>query len=190
MASELITNSLVSFICARNFTYAGEEYTIGEDFPQENATNIQTLVRTRYVIPVVDDLNDAPRHWFRDVRVRSDVLAKLGVSGEHLLNKAAPEWNVSDHIADDVIEYVNQHPELLLDVLNAEKNSEKPRTTLIAKLEKMLPDPEEETEDEKSEATEENQEQPETEGQTEETQPEEETAKSEPEEKNDGAPQD
>lgn len=80
MPSQLFTNDAVSFVCGRNFTYAGVDYKVGEDFPEEAALNIETLVRTRFVIPVVEDRSAKPRHWHREVRVRSEVMEKLGVA--------------------------------------------------------------------------------------------------------------
>ena len=38
MPSQLVNNSAVYFICARDFTYAGEHYKMGEKFDQDLAT--------------------------------------------------------------------------------------------------------------------------------------------------------
>lgn len=77
MPSQLFTNDKISFVAAKNFTYRGESYEIGDDFPQEQANNIETLVRSRFVIPVVEELTDKPRHWHRHVRPRAEVLERL-----------------------------------------------------------------------------------------------------------------
>lgn len=90
MPSQLYNNSAVEFICARNFVFNGAEYSLGEEFPQENAgKSLEVLVRTRHLIPVVDDWGNKPRHWFREVRLKSDVVGRLvsEAQGEHLLNK-------------------------------------------------------------------------------------------------------
>jgi hypothetical protein len=79
MPSQLYANSDVTFVCGRNFVYNGKSYVTGTDFDQEDAvSNIETLVRTRFIIPVVDDTGTKPRHFHREVRLRDDVLAKLG----------------------------------------------------------------------------------------------------------------
>ena len=88
MPSQLYDNKGVSFVCARNFTYNGEKYEIGQDFPQEDLVDSpEVLVRSRYLIPVVDSWEDKPRHWQREIRLKETVLAKLGRTGESLLNK-------------------------------------------------------------------------------------------------------
>jgi len=97
MPSQLINNDNVSFICARDFVYAGEEYKLGQDFDQEIAVGqIELLVRTRRLIPVVEDSSVKPRHFHREVQIRENVLRKLGVLkreksttvvGESLYNK-------------------------------------------------------------------------------------------------------
>lgn len=78
MPSQLYNNSAIEFVCARNFTYDGVDYTCGEDFPNR-ADNIETLVRARYIIPVVETRHDKPRHWHREIQERELVLRKLGV---------------------------------------------------------------------------------------------------------------
>lgn len=79
MPSQLYANSDVTFVCGRNFVYNGKSYVTGTDFDQEDAvSNIETLVRTRFIIPVVDDTSTKPRHFHREVRLREDVLTKLG----------------------------------------------------------------------------------------------------------------
>jgi hypothetical protein len=100
MPSQLYDNDAVEFICGRNFVYNGEEYTLGEKFPQEKALNLETLVRTRHVIPVVEDWADKPRHWHREIRLKSEVLGKLkSAQGEWLLNKPK-----TDDLPQSVIE--------------------------------------------------------------------------------------
>jgi hypothetical protein len=96
------------------------------------------------VIPVVDDKNDATRRFHREVRVREDVLNKLGISGEHLLNKTvteAPvdEFKVEDHNADSVVNFAQAHPDQLEKVIKAEKDG-KNRSTLLTRLDKLKQD--------------------------------------------------
>ena len=77
MPSQLYKNEGISFVCAKNFKWRDTEYHQGDDFPQEEANNVETMVRSRFLIPVVDDLDDKPRHWHREVQLRDQVMAKL-----------------------------------------------------------------------------------------------------------------
>jgi hypothetical protein len=77
MPSQLFENQAISFVCAKPFKWRGTDYHQGDEFPQEEANNVETMVRSRFLIPVVDDLSDKPRHWHREVQLRSDVMAKL-----------------------------------------------------------------------------------------------------------------
>lgn len=87
MPSQLITNTNVYFICARNFVFAGEKYTMGQEFDQDlSVGRIDQLVRTRYLYPVVDNIEDKPRHWHHHIHLRSTLEEKLGL-GESLYNK-------------------------------------------------------------------------------------------------------
>jgi hypothetical protein len=70
MPSQLYTNDGITFLAAKNFTYRGEPYEIGEDFPQEEANNIETMVRARFVIPVLEEDALRPRHWHGHIRTR------------------------------------------------------------------------------------------------------------------------
>ena len=84
MPSQLLTNEAISFIVGKNFIFNGQEYSYGEEFDQDAvripANNIETLVRNRFLIPVVDDFKDKPRHWYREIKLRSDVEAKMGLT--------------------------------------------------------------------------------------------------------------
>lgn len=88
MPSQLYDNEGVTFVCAKNFTYNGKAYEIGTDFPDEDLVNSpEVLIRSRFLIPVVESWEDKPRHWHREIQLKSVVLEKLGVTGESLLNK-------------------------------------------------------------------------------------------------------
>jgi hypothetical protein len=79
MPSQLNKNDKVSFVAARNFSSRGKDYQVGDDFPQEDARDIEVFVRSRYVIPVVDDIEDKKfiRHWHRHIRPKDEVLERL-----------------------------------------------------------------------------------------------------------------
>lgn len=69
---QLLNNEGISFIAAKNFTYGGTEYVMGQEFPQEEARNIETLVRARFVLPVLEEGALRPRHWHGHVRTREE----------------------------------------------------------------------------------------------------------------------
>jgi hypothetical protein len=124
MPSQLFNHDAVSFICGRNFTYNGKDYTVGQDFPQDEfVSNPETMVRTRYVIPVVDSLSDKPRTWHREVRERGEILERLGVA-----------YHPAEHTVAEVKEFVEAHPEQAPEILEAEQEG-KDRATLVPVLE-------------------------------------------------------
>lgn len=80
MPSQLYKNSAIHFICARDFTYDGVEYKMGDDFDQDLAPgHLDLLVRTRRLFAVVEDSADKPRHWHHHVWVKSEIKKKLGL---------------------------------------------------------------------------------------------------------------
>jgi hypothetical protein len=70
MPSQLIKNEGITFLACKPFTYRGTPYSIGDDFPQEEANNIETLVRARFIIPVLEEGYLRPRHWHGHIRTR------------------------------------------------------------------------------------------------------------------------
>jgi hypothetical protein len=105
MPSQLLKNDKVSFICARNFSSRGKDYSVGDDFPQEDARDIEVFVRARYVIPVVEELEDKPRHWHRHIRPRDEVVERLGRDRVQLKMPDEPD-------SDEVVNLeVLTHPE-------------------------------------------------------------------------------
>lgn len=139
MPSQLLTNEAISFIVGKTFTFHGVEYEYGTDFDQDvvrvPANNIETLVRNRFLIPVVDSYEDKPRHWYREIKLRSDVEAKMGVGGEAPAGRpGAPEtYNPGDHTIREIKGYVEEHPEELESIIAQEENGQG-RTTLLTWL--------------------------------------------------------
>lgn len=85
MPSQLYNNPHVYFVCARNFTWAGKEYKLGEKFEQDIAPGrLDMLVRNRWLYAAVDRIEDKPRHWHHHIWVKSILDEKLG------LEKVAP----------------------------------------------------------------------------------------------------
>lgn len=148
MPSQLVNNTNVYFICARNFTYAGEQYTMGEKFDQDLATGqIDLLVRTRWLYAVVDSIEDKPRHWHHHIHLASTIQGKLGL-GENMHNKPSRvtkptkaeareaeeltgEFDPAAHSVPEVKEYLETADEdEQLRVLEAEENGKKRKGVL------------------------------------------------------------
>jgi hypothetical protein len=109
MPSQLINNEAISFVCAKNFTYAGEDYQMGDDFPQEVAKNIESLVRARFLIPVIESTDDKPRHWHREVRTREEAMEYLNRDRVQLRMHHEPD---SDEVVDiEKLTYPETTPE-------------------------------------------------------------------------------
>jgi hypothetical protein len=152
MPSQLLTNEAISFIVGKTFTYNGVEYPYGTDFDQDvvrvPVQNIETLVRNRFLIPVVDSYDDKPRHWYREIKIRSDVEAKLGLpEGAGGAPPPAPGrpsrpteetgYDPGDHLIREVKAYQAEHPEETQELLDKELAG-KNRATLVAWLQEQL----------------------------------------------------
>jgi hypothetical protein len=107
MPSQLYKNDNISFVVARRFSSRGKDYEVGDDFPQEDTDKIETFVRARYIIPVVDSLEDKKhiRHWHRHVRPKDEVLSRLARDRTQLVMPSPPD-------SDEVVNLnVLTHPE-------------------------------------------------------------------------------
>jgi hypothetical protein len=133
MPSQLIKNDAVSFVVTKTFRYGDTDYEIGDDFPKDVTNKIETLVRTRFVAPVIDHIDDKPRHWHREVRLREDVMSHLNKSVVQLVmsdgkddgqpelpfeeervnvtDETRGEFDPADHTVAEVKEYLEAHPE-------------------------------------------------------------------------------
>jgi hypothetical protein len=107
---QLLKNDGISFVAAKNFVYAGVPYVMGQEFPQEEARNIETLVRARFVIPVLEEGHLKPRHWHTHVRTREEA--------EEYLNRERVQlvWPTPESVAETEAE----------DVADAEDPAEEP----------------------------------------------------------------
>jgi hypothetical protein len=172
MPSQLIKNDNVSFIVSKSFRYNGEDYERGQEFDQATIegtlSNIETMVRNRYLIPVVDDLSDKPRHWYREIKQRDQVMARLAATGsvykgphteveerpseaEQLTEGAlstrvvkppasvAPDYKPGKFSNTQVKAFVKQHPDQAESVLDKESRG-KNRPRLISWLEQQVKD--------------------------------------------------
>lgn len=142
MPSQLINNEAISFVVVKPLRWYDHDYEPGDDFPQEDANNIETLIRSRWLIPVVDSIDDKPRHWHRHVMLREDALAKIhgdvvqinldtGAESPQGVpaTEADPEppesleetYDPAEHNVDAVLEYMDEHPEQRDEVLAMER---------------------------------------------------------------------
>ena len=129
MPSQLYDNEAVTFICGRDFLYNGKQYKTGKDFPQEDLLDSpEVLVRNRFIIPVIDEMIDKPRHWHREVKLKSIVLKKLkqDVKDKSREPEEEPEdesFDPNEHTVPDVREYLeNADEDEQLRVLLLEEN--------------------------------------------------------------------
>ena len=169
MPSQLLKNDNISFIVAKSFRYNGEDYERGQEFDQATIegtlTNVETMVRNRFLIPVVDDLSDKPRHWYREIKQRDQVMARLEATGsvykgahtvvdeepseaEQLTEGAkstrvtksvtsvAPDYKPGRYSNDEVKKFVTRHPDLADSILSKEKSG-KNRPRLVSWLEQQ-----------------------------------------------------
>jgi hypothetical protein len=113
MPSQLIDNDKIYFLVVKPLKWYDTVYEPGDEFPQEDANNIETLIRSRYLQPVVDDINDKPRHWHREVQLREIVEERIAgtdvqlvlpeiVGGEAVQDVAAEgDGSSSPEVADE-----------------------------------------------------------------------------------------
>lgn len=109
MGSPLLSNDRVGFVVSKPFTSREREYAVGDDFDQNDARNIEVLVRARYVIPVVEDLADRPKYWYKEVRLKSEVLERLFRDRTQLEMPSPPD---SDEVVNlNLLTDPNREPE-------------------------------------------------------------------------------
>lgn len=163
MPSILTKYDRVEFLAGRPFTYSGVEYQKGD--PVDNAksfNNLESMVRSRYLVPVVDDYSkDAPLQFRREVLTRDLALRKLGISGEGVTEgrqgsgeggaqqgfatsvsgndapETSDEFDPGKHSVSGVLDYVDEYPDELLSVYALEEQG-KARPTLLKQLDDRL----------------------------------------------------
>lgn len=80
----------VEFIAARDFTWGDISYTMGDDVPEAKTFgNLESMIRSRRLIPVVDDYDKAPVQFRRTVLTRDLALTKLGLNPEMVSHRQA-----------------------------------------------------------------------------------------------------
>src|SRR5262245_44890987 len=111
MVSQLLANDKISFVVAKPFSSRGKDYQVGDDFDQDEARDIEVFVRSRYVIPVVDSIEDKQhiRHWHRHIRPKEEVLERLLGDRTQLVWPSPPD---SDEVVNlDVLTHPETTPE-------------------------------------------------------------------------------
>jgi hypothetical protein len=111
MVSQLLKNDKISFVACRSFSSRGKDYEVGDDFPQEDARDIEVFVRARYVVPVVEDIADKThiRHWHQHIRPKDEVLERLARDRVQL---RMPHEYDSDEVVDlEVLTHPETTPE-------------------------------------------------------------------------------
>ena len=163
MPSQLLKNEAISFIVGKTFLFKGETYERGDSFDQDEVripmNNIETFVRNRYLIPVVDSYDDKPRHWYREIKLRSDVEARMGLEqpvqivdpdGEGIESphdivdsgppvdggegsRAPAGYDPGEHTIREVKAHVDANPGDLETIITSEENGQA-RSTLLTWL--------------------------------------------------------
>src|SRR5262245_40158521 len=110
MVSQLLANDKISFVVAKPFSSRGKDYQVGDDFDQDEARDIEVFVRSRYVIPVVDSIEDKQhiRHWHRHIRPKDEVLERLARDRTQLVLPIPPD---SDEVVNlELLTHPEQTP--------------------------------------------------------------------------------
>lgn len=145
MAQSLYTLENVYYVAGRSYLLDGKQINPGDVV--ENAhelRNIESFVRSRHLILVVDNHNDVPVYYQKDVKLASLVEQKFGLKIKH--PEDPEDFAPEEHTIPEVLEFVEVHPELAEELLEAEEQG-KDRITLEAALEEKLDEfrPEEHT---------------------------------------------
>jgi hypothetical protein len=140
VVSQLLKNDKISFVVSKPFTSRGKDYEVGDDFPQEDARDIEVFVRARFVIPVVDSIEDKQfiRHWHTEIRPKDEVLERLNRDRVQL--KMPQEYDSDDEVNLQRLTYPETTPDG--EELAAEKENKTP----------VQPLPEDHDEDEMAES--------------------------------------
>lgn len=129
----------VAFVAARDFNFDDQSYAKGDVIPDAKTwMKLEILVRNRYVIPVIEDRNNAPKMFYREV--------KTPEAAEHILRmpinwgdggESEETFDPSEHTISQVLAYVQTNPDRLYAVYEAEESG-KNRSTLIRQLEDLI----------------------------------------------------
>lgn len=89
MAQSLYTLKGIYYVAGRDYVLDGKQVRAGDVVEgAHELRNVESFVRSRHLIPVVDDLNDVPVYYQKDVKLASLVEGKFNLK---IKKKAAPE---------------------------------------------------------------------------------------------------
>lgn len=124
----------VNYFALRDFSYNGTDYVKGNG-PISGASdwrNIETLVRSKYVVPVVEDRNVLPKMFLRELRSPDYVAAKYGFTPAVSATEIG-QYEPEDHTSAQVQAFTTAHADQLGRVLVSEV-THRNRSTLVAAL--------------------------------------------------------
>lgn len=149
MVSTFLADDRISFLAGRHFTHGGNLFVPGEEITNAREwRNLESAVRSRYLVPVVEDISVLPLRLQKEVKTRAWAEEKLNY--QHYLAikpEPAPEPEPTfeypgDHKIPEILEYLDLNPGETLEVLEREREG-KNRVRLITELEERLTAPEE-----------------------------------------------
>lgn len=89
MAQSLYTLKGIYYVAGRRYAHNGVSYEPGDVVDGAHEfRNVEAMVRSRHLIPVVDDLNDVPVYYQKDVKTADLVELKFKLK---IKKKAAPK---------------------------------------------------------------------------------------------------
>jgi hypothetical protein len=157
MATKFLDHEAVHFVAGRFFVHHGKQFFPGEVIEDaRDWKNLESMVRSRWFIPVVEDQSVLPTRMQYEVKVLEDARARLNYSSyladiesrdaepepevepEEETSGFDPSWTISK-----LMEYLEEHPQDIKLVLERERENQK-RPRLIKQLEERLAIPDEE----------------------------------------------
>lgn len=166
MAQSLYSLENIYFVAGRHYVHDGVTYEPGDVVEGARTfRNVEAMVRSRHLIPVVDNHNDVPVYFQKDVKLASLVEEKFRFTIKHpdvapdsedeepvedgledeQTEEVTEAYNPAEHTVPEVLEYVGNDKERAAAVLEAETSEGgKNRSTLTGALEELLTAPENE----------------------------------------------
>lgn len=146
---QYLNHEEISFVAGRVFKHDGVQFYPGD--PVEDARswgNLESAVRSRYLVAVTEDLGVIPHRLRGEVKEYNAAMVRLRAAQyvDAPREVAAPpeptpEWP-GDHKIAEILEHLAIHPEETEAVLEREREG-KNRVRLVTELEERLTAPEE-----------------------------------------------
>jgi hypothetical protein len=151
MRQKFLDHEAVHFIAGRIFSHGGKTYYPGE--PVDDARdwkNLETSVRSRYLVAVTEDVDVLPPQIKKDVKSIDFAMYKL--RADHYLPsiqardtrqaELAKSFDPGEHTIAEIRNHLETYPDEAEQVLEREKQG-KNRVRLVTELEEQLTAPEE-----------------------------------------------